>query len=433
MPSCARAPVLHVVALTVATAVLTGLMGGSAVSSSSRASTCEGLPATIIGTQGADTIIGTPVADIIVGLGGDDLRGSDGHDRLLGQENGLGQLDCASNSFGQGDKLDGGQGNDWLDGGAGAGLDVVSYRTAANAVTVDLTAGTGIGEGIDTITAGVEKVIGTRFADSLLGSDRRDLLFGGPGPDTVDGGAGDDLLRGDSMERLPKAVGVDTVVGGPGGDRLFGGPRPDIVNAGGGRDHVAPGDGDDQVYAGPSNDSVSNVVHRCGLSMGGGDDTVYGGKGNDFIDYYSSDFLQVSGFHHLLGGPGFDDIRVEEAQGHLNGGGDVDQIIFRSSECGVHYDMATTVMSDCNGTGDAVSFDIVYGSYKGDTILGTDADDAIRSRKGADRIDGRGGDDQLRANLGNDYIDGGDGHDKGRGGHGLDTCIGVETPIGCEQ
>lgn len=69
--------------------------------------TCGGLPATIVGTPGADTLPGTKQRDVIVGLGGDDvIIGKKGNDLLCGGEGN--------------DMLVGGKGNDQLSGAAGS-------------------------------------------------------------------------------------------------------------------------------------------------------------------------------------------------------------------------------------------------------------------------------------------------------------------------
>ena len=68
--------------------------------------TCDGLPATRVGTGAAETINGTPGPDVIQGLGGNDvIRGLGGNDVVCG---GSGN-----------DRLFGGAGEDRLFGGAG--------------------------------------------------------------------------------------------------------------------------------------------------------------------------------------------------------------------------------------------------------------------------------------------------------------------------
>jgi uncharacterized delta-60 repeat protein len=77
--------------------------------------TCQGRPATIVGTDGDDTLIGTPVDDVIVGLKGNDvIDGKGGKDFLCGA---VGN-DTLSGDLGD-DSLIGATGNDNLDGGVG--------------------------------------------------------------------------------------------------------------------------------------------------------------------------------------------------------------------------------------------------------------------------------------------------------------------------
>ena len=68
---------------------------------------CNGLPATIVGTAGNNTINGTAGRDVIAGLGGvDTIYGKGGDDVICGGDGN--------------DEIEGGAGNDYLDGGAGS-------------------------------------------------------------------------------------------------------------------------------------------------------------------------------------------------------------------------------------------------------------------------------------------------------------------------
>jgi len=101
------------------------------------AQTCNGLDATIIGSENDDDLDGTPGADVIVGLGGNDRIDSlDGDDVICG---GDGDDDLFGGAGG--DLLFGDAGNDTLEGGADAdvcdgvtGIDVAdtTCETAAN-------------------------------------------------------------------------------------------------------------------------------------------------------------------------------------------------------------------------------------------------------------------------------------------------------------
>ena len=112
--------------------------------------TCNGLPATIIGTG---VINGTNGNDVIVGLGGNDtIYGGHGNDVICGN--------------GGDDTINGGNGNDWLFGGAGD----------------DTLNG---GNGDDTLNGGAGD-------DELLGARGMDTLTGGAGGDSFRGGRGSD-------------------------------------------------------------------------------------------------------------------------------------------------------------------------------------------------------------------------------------------------
>jgi predicted extracellular nuclease len=133
--------------------------------------TCNGLPATIIGTTGDDTLTGTNDDDVIVGLGGNDtINGGNGNDVICGG----GGNDTLNGSNGH-DTLLGGFGNDTLNGGNGN--------------------------------------------DALSGDAGDDILDGGSGNDSLDGGANNDTLAGDA--------GDDTLTGGTGADSFDGGAGSD--------------------------------------------------------------------------------------------------------------------------------------------------------------------------------------------------------------
>jgi arylsulfatase A-like enzyme len=107
--------------------------------------TCAGKPATIIGTQAADTLKGTPQKDVVLGLGGkDSIRALGGSDIVCA---GSGNDNVAGGS-GK-DRLRGERGNDRLLGGSGA-----------------------------------DRLIGGLGRDRLIGGRGRDQLLGGLGLDS---------------------------------------------------------------------------------------------------------------------------------------------------------------------------------------------------------------------------------------------------------
>lgn len=116
--------------------------------------TCNGVAATIVGTEGPDSLYGTDGPDVIVGLGGSDgIEGGGGDDMICG---------------GDGDDwLEGDAGNDYFEGGAGD--DIISG-----------------GDGNDSMWGGTgdDSLEGGPGDDWILGKQGADFIDGGPGTDT---------------------------------------------------------------------------------------------------------------------------------------------------------------------------------------------------------------------------------------------------------
>ena len=154
---------------------------------------CDGLVATLIGTEGADRLVGTRRRDVIVSLSGDDwIDGGRGSDVI-----------CAG---GGRDSVVGGYGGDWIDGGGGD-----DHIAAAEGNDAWVNGGPGDdlvlgGPGSDRIygSTGNDRLFGRRGSDKLVGYDGQDVLLGGSGDDVLRGGPNVDLIRGGS--------GLDTCV-----------------------------------------------------------------------------------------------------------------------------------------------------------------------------------------------------------------------------
>ncbi len=123
-----------------------------------------GSPPSTQGSSGNDSVSGTAGADTLLGLAGNDL-------------------------------LEGAGGADVLDGGAGS--DLASYAGAGMGVAASLanpSANSGDAAG-DTYIS-VEGILGSAFADTLVGDNAANILMGGGGVDRLIGGAGADTLIG---------------------------------------------------------------------------------------------------------------------------------------------------------------------------------------------------------------------------------------------
>ena len=142
--------------------------------------------------QGTDTLTGI---ENVYGTMNDDVLTGNSADNVIRAQYGN-------------DILAGGAGNDTLDGGQG--LDVASYASATQGVTVDAAIATAqnTGQGSDTLID-IEGLIGSNYADHLT-AGWNGYLDGGAGNDILIGLAGNDVLDG--------GAGVDKLYGGTGND-----------------------------------------------------------------------------------------------------------------------------------------------------------------------------------------------------------------------
>ena len=135
----------------------------------------------VTGTNQADTIKGSDADNELEGRDGDDvLYGGQGADTLLG---GAGD-----------DTLEGGAGVDSLVGGEGE--DIVSFRNASAAITIQLNNNL-TGDSTGDLYDSIEGIEGSQFDDVIEGSQQNDIITGYLGDDTLRGGQGDDTYRVD--------------------------------------------------------------------------------------------------------------------------------------------------------------------------------------------------------------------------------------------
>jgi serralysin len=264
----------------------------------------------IVGSGYSDTLIGNNLNNVIFGgIGDDQIYTLEGDDRAFGDD-GNDQL------YGNGgnDYLDGGNGDDLIAGGAGAdtmlggdGFDTVSYEAETIAATINLadqTKNAGSAAG-DTISQ-IEAVVGTRFADTMIGDSGRNVLNGGDGNDRLFGQGGDDVLLGGSgADRLNGGVGYDlasyetssvAVIANLGDATLNGaGAAGDTYVSieglvGSALDDTLIGDSlNNLLIGGDSGDRLYGLDGDDRISGGRGSDTLYGGEGNDTFVFAKGD------------------------------------------------------------------------------------------------------------------------------------------------
>lgn len=218
-----------------------------------------------------------------------------------------------------------------------------------------------------------EVIVGSKFADLLIGDDRAGTVYPGLGNDFVDGRGGIDTV---SYAGVGKSVTVDLASGrasgGAGSDRLVG-----FENATGGS----------------GSDTLRGTAGPNRLLGGAGDDTVEGRGGTDWLD----------------GGSGTDTVSYASA------GGAVRVSLAKSSA-------QSTGRS--TGTDTLRSFENLIGSRFGDTLTGSSKANRLWGGAGNDRLYGLGGGDRLYGQSGNDRLYGSSGNDRLYGSSGKDRCSG---------
>jgi Ca2+-binding RTX toxin-like protein len=420
------------------------------------------------GQIGEGDCVGQDIERVLGGAGGDTLIGSS-------PDAPVGDPLTRSVALITGDNaLDGGPGNDLIDGQGGAdtmiggpGNDTVTYVGVQTAdasypgkaepvnATIDGVADDGgatdesndpIGSRRDNIGQDVENVVGGFGDDTLTGDGGANTLRGGLGNDYLDGGGGNDivasgagndtLLGGAGDDQLLGKTGDDALHGGAGIDSLDGGPGNDTLDGGAGADSLTGGDGSDAAdYSsattpvsstpngiaddgtGGEGDNVSPDVEGAiggsdndALFGNGGGGTLNGGSGNDTLG-------GGGGPDTLIGGPGLDtaDYFNRSAAVNVNlsaAGGD--------GEVGENDDVAGDIERVVGGSGN----DTLGGNGAANNLLGGPGNDTLNGGGGFDFLSGGAGNDTLNGGDDTDVINGDDGNDLLNGGAGADTLSG---------
>ncbi|HEY0600924.1 M10 family metallopeptidase C-terminal domain-containing protein [Brevundimonas sp.] len=449
------------------TAVFSGTMAGSTVSTA-------GAVTTVTGPDGSDSLSNVERlrfsdGTLIVGAGGGQYyAGSANADTITGTAFND-QIESAASD----DTITGGTGADSIDGGTGTDTAVFSGNRSAYTIDVNggVTTVTGP-DGSDTLvnverlqfadglytsagapitnpingTSGNDTLNGTAGFDAISGGDGDDVITGAGSNDTISGGAGVDtaVFAGLRTSYVVTTSGGTTTVTGPDGtdtlttvERLRFDDATLIVGAGGGQYFAGTASGDtingtlfsDEINGGGGNDTI-NALAGDDLVLGGdGDDTVTAGVGADRLyGGLGADRLEGDSGDQLWGEDGNDTLvavgSAATASILLAGAAGVDTAVLRGVSA--QLDLATGVGSVGSTVISASGLEnvVVEGAGAGmRTVSGNGAANALSVGALGDgtfgvTFDGRGGNDVLTGGGAGDVLIGGAGLDVlyGRGG-----------------
>ena len=379
------------------------------------------------GTSGSDSLAGGASADSLSGLAGNDtltglagsdsLYGGDGNDLLYGGT--------------EADRLEGGSGDDTLAGGSGAdtlyggsGMDYLDYSASSAGVSVNLSTGSALhGDAAGDVLAGVDGIIGSSGADTLVGFDGQgfsgdvytNVFYGGAGADSLDGKGGNDILYGGAdADTILGGSGDDSLSGGEDADRLYGGAGADTLSGDAGADSLSGGDGADTLGGGSGDDTLSGDAGADSLSGGAGSDLLSGGSGNDSLhggddaDRFSAG--SGGGSDLIQGGEGGIDSDTLALQGNSGvsvsfSGAESGSYGFADGTQGSFTEIERVEGGDFADRLDATAAttaESLHGGGGDDTVLGGQGADALSGGDGADSLSGGAGDDMLTGGAGAD-------------------------------
>jgi Ca2+-binding RTX toxin-like protein len=342
----------------------------------------------IIGSQYSDLLAGDSNNNLLDGRGGDDL-------------------------------LIGGLGADTLIGGAD--IDTAFYLNSLEGVTVNLSTGRGFGgEAEGDILEQIENVVGSEFADTLIGDTSNNALSGLGGNDQLSGGSGNDFLDGDND--------IDTVSydNSPGGV---------VVNI-----------DETKAYYNSGSSSRATIVTttlvptapESGFSIAAG--TALDGFGTtdtlknleNIVGSQQNDVLIGNGLDNQIEGLGGNDLLIGNAgNDSLDGGAGIDGVSYQFDPGSVIVNLAFETATDgFRNTDKLISIENVVGSNFNDTITGSGVANIIFAGAGNDVVAGLSGDDILFGEAGRDTLQGGIDDDFLVGGADadiLDGDYGIDT------
>lgn len=346
----------------------------------------------VIGTFQSDSISGDVGNNILEGANGNDLiRGGEGDDTLIG-----------------------GAGADQLQGQDG--IDTADYSGATGGVTVNLSAGTGLGsEAQGDTLIGVENLIGGAFTDSLIGNNASNVLdlglFDGTALEQATGNGGLDTLVLDYRDAPFPTRGFDIFLGTTGVGSIrqessFGTiQRASLSSIEALRLRLSDAD-DDLESRQDFNDVIESFDGNDSIFAGLGVDIVRAGEGDDEVSRLPGTIASPSGLMNTTASLG-----IGQQTFLLDGGAGIDTLnIDLSTETRSFNFTISNVPSGISALQqiDLPLATVLNFELLGDVFTGT-GNDTIRLLNDTRNslINAGGGSDRVNAGLGRDFLDGG--------------------------
>lgn len=405
--------------------------------------------------------------DLRGGIGNDFIIGGDGNDRLDGGEDvdtvsyedqgGFIIVDLTAEAAFNGvfaervfrfenaigtagnDSLFGNGADNVLDGGAdgadyifgAGGTDTASWASNVRSVIIDLEVGAAFdGVHLDTFID-IERVIGSRFNDTIFGAINRpnhvdggpggaDVLYGGALRDTLtyasstvgvivdlsvgqsfDGTNADtffnfEVFEGSNFDdQMFGSVNGDEIFGLDGADYIFGGLGADRLFGGAGNDLIIPDGGPDFIDGGPGNDTLSYVTAVRGVNVSILNGTAFDGEAND--TFTGIENVIGSQFDDQLRGNSFDNIIDGGTAGAdlLDGALGFDTVTFANAIRGVRLDVLAQFADDGIQRDIVRNFESYILTRFNDQFIGGNLADLVDGGAGADDLDGGAGIDTV--------------------------------------
>ena len=339
---------------------------------------------------------------MIGGDGNDTLDGGAGADTLIG---GAGN-DTLNGGFGA-DIMYGGAGNDTyiVDNALDKVFDVFAPGSATNAGgidTVQTSLNYKLGSFIEnlTLTGNTGLIgVGNSLANTITGTSSNDTLDGGAGADTLMGGAGNDTywvamtsagkLQDTVTEESGTSSGIDTI-------KLLGSSTNIYAVAINVNANVENLDisGTDTSLLNLTGNELSNIL--IGNASG---NILIGGAGNDALDGGTGSVADT-----IDGGDGIDTVSFATLTSTLTTG--------VTLNLGGNKDMKGYLTASGLGGWDKIKgVENILGSSYADNLTGDSTANILSGGSGRDALKGGAGDDTLIGGLGSDMLTGGDGND----------------------